>query len=362
MRSVPGLFAGVCAPEALHRAFLRAARGKRRRANVCDFERHWPDDVLGLADALRDGRWRPGGYRSFLFVEHGRRRLVSAAPFADRVVHHAITAVLEPVWERRFLRWCFANRLGRGTHAAMLAAQRGVARFRWCLQLDVRRFFPSVDHAVLKALVARHVREPPLLDLVGRVVDSGAGLLEAEWKPVLFPGDDLLALARPKGLPIGNQTSQFLANVMLHPLDLCVAQQVRPGLAARYVDDLVLFDDDRGRLTEARARIAENLAELRLVPHPVKTQLRPTADGLTFVGYRLTRSGVRLPRDTVTRFRRALRELAESYADGELDLADVRQRVAGLLGHARPGHIVGVMDRMLRDNPMVRGRAEKDRT
>jgi hypothetical protein len=217
------------------------------------------------------------------------------APFADRIVHHAITAVLEPVWEGRFLPWSFANRRGLGTHAAMRHVAAGVERFRFSLQLDVRRYFPSIDHAILKGLVARHVREEPLLTLVRLVIDSGAGLLTREWKPVLFPGDDLLALARPKGMPIGNQSSQFLANVMLHPVDLCVAHEIKPGLAARYVDDIVLLDDDLGKLRAAREVITEGLGALRLVPHPDKTRLRSTNDGLTFVGYRLTKAGRRAP-------------------------------------------------------------------
>jgi RNA-directed DNA polymerase len=355
LRSVAGLFEQVWAFEPLLTAWKLAARGKRSRINVCAFEAVWLERLLALSDSLRDGHWRPGKYRSFLFEEHGKRRLISAAPFPDRIVHHAITAVLEPVWERRFLPWSFANRRGRGTHEAMRHAFRGVQRFRYSLQLDIRRFFPSIDHELLKGLVARHVREERLLELVGLVIDSGAGLLASEWLPVLFPGDDLLSLTRAKGMPIGNQTSQFLANVMLHPVDLCIAHEFKPGLAARYVDDLVLFDDDFGKLRAAQERLTEKLAELRLVPHPRKTQLRSTKDGLTFVGYRLTRQGVRLPRETVTRFRRTLRSIAEAYcADGELDLAQVKQRVCGLLGHAAPGHIQGVMAQMLNDVPFVR--------
>jgi RNA-directed DNA polymerase len=309
-----------------------------------------------LSRALREGTWRPAGYRTFALIDRGKRRLISAAPFADRIVHHAITAAIEPVWERRFLPWCFANRRGRGTHAALAQALRGAARFRWALKLDVQRFFPSVDHAVLLALLARHLRERPLLALLGQIVRSGDGVLASEWKPVLFPGDDLLALARPKGMPIGNQTSQFFANVYLHPLDLFVAQELKAGLAARYVDDLLIFDDDRGRLHDARARIEEQLAALRLKAHPRKTRLYDVREGVPFVGYRVLPSGARLPAAAVTRFHQQMRAVAEGYADGALDLKAVRQRVAGIIGHARPARADALLADLFDAYPLVRSK------
>jgi hypothetical protein len=347
-------FSELASAASLQAAWLRAAKGKRRRIDVAAFERRWPEPLLALSDALHAGTWRPAGYRSFVWNERGKRRLISAAPFADRVVHHAVAAAIEPLWEARFVGWSFANRRGRGTHAALARARQGAARFRWALKLDVQRFFPSVDHAVLRALVARHVRDGHLLALLGHIIASGAGILTREWKPVLFPGDDLLALARPKGMPIGNQTSQLLANVYLHPLDLFVAHQVKPGLAVRYVDDLLVFDHDRSRLHDARAAIEEKLASLRLRAHPGKTRLWDVRQGVPFVGYRIFPWGARLPRVTVTRFRRYLRAIAEAYADGALDLAGARQRLSGLIGHARPAGAGVVLGAALDDFPLVR--------
>ena len=353
-RSVGAIFRLVTSTSAVDAAWRRAARGKRNRRDVCAFERGWPDALLAISRRLQEGWWRPGGYRSFFFVERGKRRLISAAPFEDRIVHHAVASAIEPLWEARFLPWSFANRTGRGTHAALAQALRGAARYRWALKLDVQRFFPSVDHAVLLAQLGRHLRERPLLDLLRIIVVSGEGILSSEWKPVLFPGDDLLALARPKGLPIGNQTSQLFANVYLHALDLFVAQQIKPGLAARYVDDLVLFDSDRGRLHEARAALDGKLAALRLVAHPRKTRLYDVREGVPFVGYRVLPWGARMPRETVTRFRHYLRAIAEEYADGVLDLAGARQRIAGLIGHARPARAEAVLAEALDDHPLIR--------
>ncbi len=353
-RSSGDIFDALASVGALQKAWSRAARGKRARPDVCEFERGWPDALVSLAQSLRDGSWRPAGYRSFIWRERGKRRLISAAPFADRVVHHAITAAIEPTYERRFLPWSFANRRGRGTHAALAQALHGAARFRWVLKLDVQRFFPSVDHAVLLALLRNVVHERALLELIERLLASGNGLLASEWKPVLFPGDDLLALTRPKGLPIGNQTSQFFANVLLHPVDLLIAQRLQPGLAARYVDDILLFDHDRGRLHDARAAIEEKLALLRLRAHERKTRLWDAREGVPFVGYRVFPWGAKLPGASVTRLRCHLRAVAEEYADGVLDLAGAKQRISGLIGHARPARAEAVLGDALDDFPLVR--------
>jgi RNA-directed DNA polymerase len=358
LESVPPRIIELPSLADLHAAWLQAARGKRQRPDVAAFERRWPDSLLEISMRLRIGDFQPSGYRTFVFAERGKRRLISAAPFADRVIHHGVTQLIEPIWEARFVGWSFANRLGRGTHAALARARLGASGFRWALTLDVQRFFPSVDHEVLLALIARHVGRGRLFEIVRRIVASGDGILRSEWKPVLFPGDDLLALARPKGMPIGNQTSQFFANVYLHPLDLFVAHQIKPGLAARYVDDLVLFDRDRGRLHDARERIEEKLAALRLKAHPRKTRLWDVREGLPFLGYRVFPWGAKLPRATVTRFRGYLRAIAESYADGAIDLAGARQRISGLIGHARPASADAVLAKALDDHPLVRAKKE----
>ena len=341
--------------EALHTAWRAAATGKRRRIDVAGFEVRLAEGLEHLRCSLAEGRWQPGPYRVFSVVERGKVRRVAAAPFADRIVHHAVVNALAPVWEKRYVGWSCANRLGRGTHAAMQRAVAGARQCRFALSVDVARFFPSVDHEVLKGLVARHVGDGPLLDLVGRIIDSGRLLFSLnEARPWMPPHEGLLALARPRGLPIGNQTSQFLGNVQLHPVDLVVAQQVRPRAAVRYVDDLMLFDNDRGRLEDARLRIEASLAGLRLRAHPHKTRLVSTAEGFTFVGYRVTPNGIRLPRATLSRFHGRLHALQRGFAEGRLSIDEVRASVAGMCGHTKAAQLDGLMNALLDAHPLVR--------
>ena len=217
-------------------------------------------------------------------MENGKRRLIAAAPFRDRVVHHALVDGLSSTWERRFPGWVAANRTGRGNHFALALARAAAARCTWVLQLDVTRFFPSVDHGLLLAQLERDVRCPLTLQAWRRVVESGRGVFPGLARPAIPPGGDLLDLDRPRGLPIGNQTSQFLANVVLHPLDRFICHRVKPEAACRDVDDLVLLDRDRGKLQAALPALREELARSRLRFHPDKTRLGPTREGFTFVG------------------------------------------------------------------------------
>ena len=228
-------------------AYRNASRGKRGHPSVAAFEHRLEEHLAALRAELRDGTYRPGSYTSF-FIHEPKRRLINAAPFRDRVVHHALFSVIEPLFEATFVRDSYANRRGKGTHRALDQAQRFARRFRFVLQLEVRQFFPSIDHAILRELVARNIFDPEVVSLIDQILASGEGVLSEAYDMVYFPGDDLFAVNRPRGLPIGNLTSQFWANVYLSPIDHFVKRELRCPGYVRYVDDLLLFGDDRGML------------------------------------------------------------------------------------------------------------------
>ncbi len=239
-------------------------------------------------------------------------RLISAAPYRDRVVHHALTGILEPICERSFLADSFACRKGKGTHAAMRRCQQFARRHRWAYKADVRKFFPSIDHAILKGLIRRKIKDPHVLWLTDLLIDHSNPQEEVYF---LFPGDDFFAPAEHRrGLPLGNQTSQFFANVYLDPLDHFVKERLRLPGYIRYVDDFVCFADDKRLLQNARRQIADFLATLRLKVHATKDAIFPVRQGIRFVGYRVWGSHVKLVPANVYRFRRRLRSLQEQYA------------------------------------------------
>ena len=197
-RPVDGLFPGIASFAALEAAAQRAARGKRRKPGVAAFLAHLEPEVLRLERELLSGAWRPGRYVE-IAIRDPKPRLVSAAPFRDRVVHHALCAVIEPLFERGFVFDSYANRLGKGTHRAVARYERFRNRYAAVLRCDLYRYFPSIDHAVLKVDVRRRIRCERTLWLIDAVID---GSNPQEPVHLYYPGDDLFTpFERRRGLP-----------------------------------------------------------------------------------------------------------------------------------------------------------------
>ncbi|MEZ5403785.1 MAG: reverse transcriptase domain-containing protein [Bryobacteraceae bacterium] len=338
-------------------AALAAARGKRRRADVTQFLADLEPNVCELQRELEAGSYRPGPYRTFRILDP-KPRQISAAAFRDRVVHHALTRVLEPIFEARFTHASFASRKGFGQHAALRKARSACAQYPYVLKCDVRKYFPSIDHSILAGLLARSVKCVRTLDLAGRIID---GSNEQEPAEAYFEGDTLFTpFERRRGLPIGNQTSQFFANVYLNPLDHFVLRELRPALYLRYVDDFVLFGENKRALTRMRAAIADFLAGLRLRLHDGKSRVYRCRDGIPFLGWRLYPDRARLPHPHVTRVRRRLRGMSRDYHSGLIEFAKVQERVSAWLGHAKFGSTWRLRTQLFRTLTLVgaeRGRA-----
>jgi retron-type reverse transcriptase len=317
--------------EALLHAAEEARRGKRFRPAVAAFHFDQERALWKLHEELTTKTYRPGPYRSF-FIYEPKKRQISAAPYRDRVVHHALTGVLEPIFEKTFIADSYACRKGKGTHAGVNRCQEFARRFRYVLKADIQKFFPSLDHEILKAQVARKVKDRDVLWLVAQIID---GSNPQEDVLNYFPGDDLFTPGeRRRGIPIGNQTSQFFANVYLDPLDHFVKDRLGIKGYVRYVDDFLVFSDDKGHLADVREQIRAFLIRLRLVLHPKKCAILPVADGIRFLGYRVFPTHRLLPKENVRRFRRRVRRMQEEYAAGRASFAEVYQRLMSWSGHA----------------------------
>lgn len=231
-------FPRIASFAALEAAARRAARSKRRKPGVAAFLADLEGEVLRLEHELLSGTWRPSRYVK-IAIRDPKPRTVSAAPFRDRVVHHALCATIEPVFERGFIFDSYANRRGKGTHRAVARYERFRDRFAWVLRCDLYRYFPAIDHEILKADVRRRIRCVRTLHLVDAVI-NGSNPQEPVHR--YYPGDDLFTpFERRRGLPIGNLTSQLFANIHLDGLDHFVKEVLRaPGYYLRYVDDFAL--------------------------------------------------------------------------------------------------------------------------
>jgi retron-type reverse transcriptase len=325
------LFDKIASFPALHAAARRAIRGKRGKPGAAAFMANLERELLRLVRQLNDATWRPGRYVE-IPIRDPKPRLVSAAPFRDRVVHHALCAVLAPIWERGFIDDSYANRAGFGTHRAIARYEQYRDRYRHVLRADIFRFFPAIDHAILKAAFRRRIACERTLWLLDAIVD---GSNPQEPVNLYFPGDDLFSpFERRRGLPIGNLTSQWFANLYLDGFDHFVKEVLRAPYL-RYVDDFALFHDDPAVLAGWRDRIETYLVGRRLRLHPDKSFVAPTAEPTTFLGFVLCGDGRRrLPEESVRRFRNRLRGLRDRWRAGAVGAEEVQQRLFSWIAHA----------------------------
>ncbi|MFN0104706.1 MAG: reverse transcriptase domain-containing protein [Bryobacteraceae bacterium] len=340
------MFAQVCRWENLLLAWRNAARGKRGKRGVAAFEHQAADKLLAIQAALRDGTWQPGGFVHFE-IHSPKTRRISAAPFADRVVHHALCNVIAPVFERRFIADSYANRVGKGTHRAVDRLQEFARKYRYVLRLDIVKHFPSIDHAVLLDTLAGPIGDAAVLELAGRIIASGDRVLEQEYKMAWFPGDDLWAACRPRGLPIGNLTSQFWSNCYMNPLDQFVARELRCAGYLRYVDDMALFSDSKAELWEFKAGIVERLRRLRLTIHEGSAQAAPVTAGIPWLGYVVYPSHRLLKRRKAVQATRGLGERFEAWRAGVISFGEFDASVQGWINHVRFGDTWGLREFVL---------------
>lgn len=327
-------FGAVLAFANLVQAWKKAARGKRASYGAAAFEDGLADHLLQLHDELHSGDYRPGGYTHFTIHEPKRRR-ISAAPFRDRVVHHALCNVIEPVFEAQFIADSYANRIGKGTHRAVARLQQFARRYRYVLRLDIVKHFPAIDHAILLETLASQIDDAATLDLVRVILASGEGVLDQEYTPPFFPGDDLLAACRPRGLPIGNLTSQFWSNCYLHPFDLFVRKELGCRAYLRYVDDFALFANDKPTLWAWKAAVRERLAALRLEFHQGSAQVQPVQAGIPWLGFVVFPTHRRVKARKVVQASRRLGERYTAWRAGEISFAEFDASVQGWINHVR---------------------------
>lgn len=335
--------------ENLYQAYVRARKGKRFKEPAAWFEMQLEDNLVCLHKQLVAQTYRPGSYRHF-YIHDPKTRLISAAPFRDRVVHHAVVSVLEPYYERRFSHASFACRKGMGTHRAMESAHWGIRNHPWFLKGDIVKFYPSVDHEALKRLLFAKIDDARLHRLLELIIDSGKGVLDEEAPAMWFAGDDLLTpCLHARGLPIGNLTSQFFANVLLNELDQFVHREIKPRHYVRYMDDFLLFDCCKQKLCDARPRIESALSELRLRLHPRKSCVRASSQGVRYLGFKLTPVTRRLARENLSRFRRRMKGLRKGVKAREVPIERVTASVRGWLAHTAHGNTKAVVRGMLAD-------------
>lgn len=334
MKRYGNLWTEITSFENLVLAARKAQRNKRFCKNVLKFNFNLENELLKLQEELKTKKYKVGQYRTFEIFDP-KPRMISAAPYRDRVVHHALCNVIVPLIEATFIEQSYANRIGYGTHRALKQFIQATRRYRYILQCDVQQYFPSIDHTILKQQIRRKIKCADTLWLIDQIID-GSNL----QVPVLnyFPGDDLLTpVTRRKGLPIGNLSSQFFANVYLNGFDHYVREQLKFKSYLRYVDDFSLFANNSKVLDDARHKIEGFMQKLRLKIHGIKSQRFETCHGANFLGFRVLPGQIRIRNDNLRRSRVRFREMQQAYHLGEMALPELVQRIQSWEAHLQTG-------------------------
>ena len=283
------LYPKITSFENLILAANRAQKSKRFRPEVLRFNQNFETEILQLQAELQTRTYQPGNYFNFEIYDP-KPRWISAAPYRDRVVHHALCHIIQPIFERSFIHDTYANRIGYGTHRALERFTHFTRKSTYVFQADIRRYFPNINHSILKTLIRRKIKCPDTLWLIDRIIDNSPKI-----DPTAPPAT---------GIPIGNLTSQFFANLYLSAFDHYVCEQLKPSGYLRYVDDFALFSNDRDELYSHRKAIETVLqTELHLEIHAIKSQIFETRIGCNFVGFRIFPTHIRVRNSNLRRAR-----------------------------------------------------------
>lgn len=316
MKRESKLFDQVFAKENLYKAYLGARRGKRNKRACFDFELTLGSQINRLYDEIHGGTFRPKPYFHFT-VHEPKERLIRAPAFRDVVVQHAIYRYIYPIFDRSFISTSFACRVGYGTYKASDYLQYALRQYNgdlYSLKLDVRKFFYSIDRAILQSLIERKIDDIRLVNLMMFFTET----------------------EEPLGIPIGNLLSQIFALVYLNPVDHFIKRELKIKHYLRYVDDMVLVGLARDRCIETRDRIRAFLAD-KLHLGLSKTTILPIRRGVNFAGYRTWRSKRFIRKYSLHKFNRKVQE-------GKIDA------VISLLGHAKNTNSLPHMVRTIKQN------------
>jgi RNA-directed DNA polymerase len=314
MRRAANLFDRISEFENLRLAFDKAARGRRGQAVVRQFAASLNQRIATMSLAIADGTFPIGRFQQFL-IRDPKERVITAPCFDERVLHHAIMNICEPVMDRWLIDDTFACRTGKGRESAIERAQRFARSAAWSLKLDVRRFFDSVPHGTLMILLERRFKDRRLLELLTRIITAYRGELGI-------------------GLPIGSLTSQHFANFYLGWLDRFVKDSLGVRGYVRYMDDMILWHDDLGQMRAIQQRCGE-FARDRLGLQFKPPDVRRTSAGVEFLGCRIWPTHVELNRRSKRRWRRRVKALARAERLGLISEAELQVRLSALTAFAK---------------------------
>lgn len=315
MKRATDLFEKICDIQNLHEAYYKAEKSKRLSAEAVIFNFNYERNLENIRCRLLSGKFIHGNYRHFMITDP-KERIISAAPFADRIVHHAIMNVLEHIFEKQFIFHTYACRVGKGIHAAARYAFKKAKSTEYFLKLDVRKYFDSIDHITLKHFLCRIIKDYRCLELLFSIIDSYTS------NPI---NEISMNGIREKGLPIGNLTSQFFANFYLSALDHFVLENLKPCGYVRYMDDIVIFEKSKEKLRTICQEVKEYCKEKLLLGLKIPV-LGTCCNGVPFLGWNISCYGIKVLAKTKLRMKKKINQIELDFILGRTSLEKALER------------------------------------
>jgi RNA-directed DNA polymerase len=333
MKTYGNLFVKLCSMENLELAFKKARKRKTLKLYVIEFEARLSENLILLHEELVTKKYNLKPLNTFI-LRDPKTRKISVSDFRDRVVHHAICNVLEPIFESRFIYDSYANRKGKGVLAALKRFdqfKRKVSVNGQCLRgahdanvvkgfvlkADIKHYFENVDHEKLISVISRSIRDKDVLELIWKVLRNHT------------------CKVRGKGMPLGNLTSQFFANVYLNELDQFVKHKLKAKHYIRYVDDFIILHKSAKQLVEWKKAIDEFLnQELLLELHPQKSRIQPFGGGVDFLGFRCFYHFRLLRKKNIRKALRRLEDFGIALKEGKIEPSMILESIRGWNAYA----------------------------
>ena len=341
MKIYNSFFNSIVSPESLFSAWVDFRHDKRNKPDVARFERELEEHIFDLYRDLANDTYRHCPYKSF-WIRDPKLRHIFKATVRDRVLHHAVFSVLNPIFEETFIATSFSCRIDKGTHKGMMYLRDTVRKVSrnysypcFVLKCDIRKFFDNVDHDILIGLLKRRVTDKRavtlLEEIIGSYSTSTVNTREREREREI-------KIAGRKGIPIGNLTSQLFANVYMNELDQFMKHELKVKYYARYTDDFVIVADNIKYLRLILQPIREFLKErLFLELHPKKVEIRRCIQGVDFLGYVVLPYHIALRIKTLRKMMRKIREQIARYKNCDISEATLYGSLnsyLGVLSHA----------------------------
>ena len=330
------LWLELCLYENLYCAYKKARKHKTTKDYVIEFEKALEHNLLVLRSELLLHCYEPKPLVNFI-IRDPKTRKISKSNFRDRVVHHALCNIIEPIFEKGFIYDSYANRIGKGTLKAIerfdffkrKASRNNIVRC-YLLKADIKKYFENIDCEILISIIKKKISDKKVIWLIKKILANSS--------------------FQSKGMPLGNLTSQFFANVYLNELDQFVKRKLKAKYYIRYVDDFVILESDKGKLEFYKEQIDEFLkSTLKLQLHKDKSKILKLGDSITFLGFRVFYHHKLLKKSNLRKMRNTLQFLKERYKNSEIDYDVVSDFIEGWIAYAKNVNTYKMRKKVLAD-------------